>query len=294
MCDEQTERENDAWLAKNDKAGGPLSRRDFGLMAGSAALALTLPLPANASEVTESHVMIETPDGTADCYFAHPATGKAPGFLMWTDIKSLRPAFEFMGRRLAQSGHAVLVPNPYYRSTKGPVVAPGEDFSDPAVRERIMPMARMLSAETVATDTTAFAAFLDASDAVDTSAPMGVSGYCMGGSMAFHSAATVPNRFGHVASFHGGRLVTDDATSPHRVITNTNADFLIAIASNDHEREPETKDILIKAFADADRTAEVEVYADAMHGWCPPDGRVYNEAQAERAWSRLLALLGDG
>lgn len=294
MCDEQTELENEAWLAEQKKSGNHLSRRDFAVMAGASALAMALPLPANAAEVVTSNVLIETADGTADCFFAHPAQGKAPGFLMWTDIKGLRPAFELMGKRLAQSGHAVLVPNPYYRSAKAPVVSEGEQFGDPAVRERILPMARSLSPETIATDTRAFADFLEASDAVDTSTSWGVSGYCMGGSMAFHSAATVPAHFGHVASFHGGRLVTDEPTSPHRIIQNTKADYLIAIAANDHEREPETKGILEQAFAETGHRAEVEVYEGAMHGWCPPDGTVYNEAQAERAWARLLALLENG
>lgn len=288
MCDELTEKDNDAFLAKQEH----LSRRELGVMAGGAALAMSLPLPANAAEVTQTHITIETADGVADCYFAHPSSGKAPAFLIWPDIKGLRPAFELMGKRLAQSGHAVLVVNPFYRSAKAPVVSKGDDFGDPEVRARIMPMARALSPKTVTTDTKAFAAFLDASDAVDTSKPMGVSGYCMGGPMAFRSASVVPGRIGHVASFHGGGLVTDKETSPHLLIPQTKASYLVAIAENDHERDPDARDVLKAAFASANLKGEVEVYEGAMHGWCPPDSRVYNEAQAEHAWSRLLALLG--
>lgn len=287
MCDELTEKDNEAFLARV----GKLSRRDFGVMAGSAALMAALPLPANAADVVTSHVTVKTPDGEADCFLAHPASGKAPGFIIWPDIIGLRPAFEAMGKRLAQSGHCVLVVNPYYRSAKAPVVAEGASFSDPAVREKVLPMARSLSAKTTATDTRAFAAFLDAHDGVDTDKGMGASGYCMGGAMAFRSAVTLPERFNAIASFHGSRLVSDSKISPHLQAAKTKADYLVAIASNDDERAPGDKDALKTAFAAAGLKAEVEVYEGTLHGWCPPDSRVYNETQAEHAWSRLLALL---
>lgn len=290
MCDELTERDNEAFLAQARREGR-LSRRDFAVMAGGTALAMALPAPANAAEVITSSVVVKTPDGEADCFFARPAQGKAPGFLIWPDIMGLRPAFEFMAKRLAQSGFSVLVVNPYYRTTKAPVIAEGESFRDPDVRERILPHARARSTETTQTDTRAFAAFLDSQDSVDTDKGLGVSGYCMGGSMAFLSAVTLPDRFSAVASFHGGGLVRDGEASPHLAVSKTRAKYLVAIASNDDERAPDDKDTLKKAFADAGLTAEVEVYEGALHGWCPPDSPVYNEVQAERAWSRLLALL---
>lgn len=289
MCDELTEKDNEAFLAT---PAGQLSRRDFGVMAGSAALMAALPLPANAADVVTSYVTVKTPDGEADCFFAHPTSGKAPGFILWPDIKGLRPAFEAMGKRLAQSGHAVLVVNPYYRDAKAPVISPGDEFGDPDVRARILPMARALTPQTIATDTMAFATFLDAHDSVDTDKGMGVSGYCMGGPMAFGSAATLPERFSAVASFHGSRLVGDTEDSPHLRAARTKADYLVAIASNDDERAPGDKVALKAAFAAAGLKAEVEVYDGTLHGWCPPDSSVYNEAQAEHAWARLLVLLG--
>jgi carboxymethylenebutenolidase len=50
------------------------------------------------------------------------------------------------------------------------------------------------------------------------------------------------------------------------------------------------KDVLKETFAKANLPAEIEVYQNAAHGWCPPDSGVYNEGQAEKAWTRLLAL----
>ncbi len=133
-------------------------------------------------------------------------------------------------------------------------------------------------------------AFLDAQAAVDTNRPIGTTGYCMGGPITMRASAAVPGRIGAGASFHGGRLVTDDPASPHKLVPGMRAQFLFAIADNDDEREPDSKNALRKAFDEANLDAEIEVYKGALHGWCPPDSRVYNEVQAERAWSRLLAL----
>lgn len=286
MCDEHTEADNEAFL----KQTGAMSRRGFNALAVGAGAAIILPAVANAKDVSESEVLVKTPDGEADAYFVHPASGKHPGVIIWPDIMGIRPAFRQMGKRLAQSGYSVLVVNPYYRTAKGEVIAVGESFSDPDVRERLLPHAGSLSPEAQITDTKAFVSFLDAQKSVDTKRKMGVTGYCMTGSFAMRGAATVPDRIGAVGSFHGGGLATGEPTSPHLLIPQMKASSLIAIAENDDERDPDAKVKLREAYDAAGLPAEIEVYEGAMHGWCPPDSRVYNEKQAERAWSRLLVL----
>jgi len=195
-----------------------------------------------------------------------------------------------MGKRLAEAGYSVLVVNPYYRKAKAPVAAEGASFQDPAIREFLMPLAMSLTPATQATDARAFVAFLDQQAAVDTARKIGTTGYCMGGPIVMRTAATLPDRIGAGASFHGSRVVTDGPDSPHLLVPQMQASFLFAIAENDHEREPEAKNILRKTFDEAGLPAEIEVYEGAMHGWCVPDSQVYNEAQAERAWARLLVL----
>lgn len=287
MCDEHTEAENAGHLKSGD-----LSRRGFAALAGGAlaACASGQTVDGETLAVAEQDVTVTTPDGAADAYFVHPARGRHPGVLMWPDIRGLRPAFRQMGRRLAESGYAVLVVNPFYRSARAPVVQPGESFSDPAVRGRLMPMAQALNATTAATDATAFIGFLDAQGPVDTRRRIGTAGYCMGGPLVMRTAS-VSARIGAGASFHGGGLATDQPTSPHLLIAQMNASFLIAVAQNDDARTPQEKDTLRAAFAAQNLEAEIEVYP-AQHGWCPPDSQVYDEAQAERAWSRMLALFG--
>jgi len=257
----------------------------------SASLAMMLPQAVNAQDVTDTDVEVTTPDGMADCYFVHPSSGRHPAVLVWPDILGLRPAFEAMGERLAQSGYSVLVVNPFYRDARSPVVGAGASFGQPETRETVLPMARNLNAETHFTDARAFVSFLDQQAAVDTGRKIGTTGYCMGGPMVMRTVAAVPDRLGAGATFHGGGLATDADDSPHLLIPNTTAHMLHCVAANDDENDPEAKTTLREAYAAAGIPAEIEVYDGTMHGWCPPDSQVYNEAQADRAWSRLLVLL---
>jgi carboxymethylenebutenolidase len=268
----------------------PVSRRQFGALALGAGLAMALPRLADAAETKGVDVEIKTPDGTCDAYFVSPAKGKHPAVLTWPDIFGLRPASKEMATRLAGSGYSVLVINPFYRTQKAPTAPEHPDFNDPATRQALMTLAGTLSPATAATDATAFIAFLDAQPSVDKKKKMGTTGYCMGGPFVFRTAAAHPDRIGAAATFHGGGLVTDKPESPHLLIPQMKAQYLVAIAENDDTRQPEAKTVLKDAFAKANLPAEVEVYAGAQHGWCPPDAAVYNHDQAEKAWSRQLAL----
>ncbi len=283
MCD-QDHSEDDR---KQYEALGLVTRKQFGIMLG-AGMAMMLPQVANAAEVTESDVTVTTPDGAADCYFVHPTSGTAPGVLIWPDIFGLRPAFRQMGKRLAESGYSVLVVNPFYRAKKAPTAEAGA--ATPI--QQVMPLAQGLNETTHMTDAKAFIGWLDRQASVAKNRKMGTQGYCMGGPMAFRTAAAMPDRVGAVGSFHGGGLVNAMPNSPHLQAATSKAQFLVAIAANDDARAPNDKTALKDTFAKTNLQAEIEVYAGSMHGWCPPDSTVYNEPLAEKAWSRLLALYG--
>lgn len=297
MCDETTERELDDYLERK-----ALTRRGFNARASAAIVSVgalgagcvasdTQPSDqAASSSMTETEVKVPTPDGEADALFVHPSEGAHAAVIFWPDIHGVRPAFFDMARRLAGAGYAVLAVNPYYRSMSGRLFADGQTFRDPGGRELVAPHRSLLSPETVVTDSLALTSWLDEQRAVDTSRGVGAVGFCMTGSWTLRAAAAVPDRVKAPCSFHGGGLVTSEADSPHLLAGDIQGGVLIAIAENDHERAPEEKDILIAAFAEADVPAEIEVYADAMHGWVPTDSRAYNPDQSERAWGRLLAL----
>ncbi|MCW3096494.1 MAG: dienelactone hydrolase [Chthonomonadaceae bacterium] len=285
---------------KDHASPNDLSRRDLAVLGLAAGLA-TAAGSASAAEtkVVETDVEVKTPDGMCDAAFIHPATGSHPGVLIWPDAFGLRPALRDMGKRLAAEGYSVLIPNPYYRASKATAVdldTATFSFQNEADMARLRKLMGGINAPGAAEkDAVAYIAFLDAQRSVNKAKKIGTQGYCMGGPLVFKTAATVPNRVGAAGSFHGGGLVTDQPSSPHLLVPKMKARFYIAIASNDDMRQPDAKDKLREAFDAAKLPAEIEVY-QSMHGWCMPDmpasgGKpIYNKADAERAWGKLLAL----
>lgn len=265
-----------------------VSRRGFGLL-GLAAVGVAGAARAGVA-VVETDVEITTPDGVADAaLYAPEGKGPWPAVLIWPDVVSLRPAFREMGRRLAGEGYVVLVPNLYYRVRKAPVVDGAFDWNKPEDRAKLGELRKTVTPEGTDRDAIAYLAFLDAQKQTDTRKRAGVQGYCMGGPLSFRTAAAVSDRIGAVGSFHGGGLYTDQPTSPHLLLTKTTAEFLVAVADNDDKQDPTIKDRLKAAMDAAGRKAVIEVYP-AAHGWCVRGSAVYDEVQAERAWSALLAM----
>jgi carboxymethylenebutenolidase len=275
------------------------TRRDF--LAASVAAGLAAAggqAFAAQSSMAERDVSIRTHDGTCDAAFIHPATGVHPAVLVWPDVFGLRPAMRDIGRRVAAEGYAVLVPNPFYRTAKAPLFtsAASFDFSNQAQMAQIQPLMGSLKDNAdIEKDAAAYIAFLDAQPQVDKAKKIGTQGYCMGGRLVVITAATVPDRVGAGASFHGGGLVTDKPDSPHLLAPKIKAHMYFGIASNDDQRQPDAKVKLKEAFAAAHVPAEIEVYP-AKHGWCVPDmpiekgAPIYDKAEAERAWGKLVAL----
>ncbi|RYD83137.1 MAG: dienelactone hydrolase family protein, partial [Sphingomonadales bacterium] len=269
MCDDYTEADNAAFL-KN-----AISRRDFAAVTAAAGAMMILPRVANALPVKGRDVSITTANGTCDAYYVAPASGKHPAVVVWPDIFGLRPAFRQMADRLAESGYAVLTVNPFYRSLTAPaLVASG---AREAVFAKAAEARKLLTPEAVVIDATTFIAFLDKQPEVNTKRGVGTTGYCMGGPLVMQTAAAVPSRVRAGGSFHGGGLAAEPILA---LIPRMKASFLIAIAENDDAKAPGDKDKVRAAMEAAGRPAEIEVYKDTLHGWCPPDSQVYNQAQA--------------
>lgn len=287
MCDETTLPEEEAALSRLG-----LSRRQFAA-AGAATMATACAdaQVEDKSGLTEETVRIATPDGMADAFFVRPSMGRHAAVIVWPDIAGLRDAYKEMGRRLARDGYSVLVVNHYYRSSPAPVVNSMAEWRTPEGQAKLKPMIAAINPAATMSDAKAFVAWLDKQPSVDTKKGIGASGYCMGGPYTVRTAYAVPGRVRAAASFHGGGLVTDAADSPHKLMASTKAGYLFAIARNDDAKAPGDKDALKAAAAAAGRPAEVEVY-NADHGWCTLDAPVYDKAEADRAWGRMLALFG--
>jgi carboxymethylenebutenolidase len=270
-----------------------LPRRGFVALSVAAGFAVSAASAEAAVEVVETNVDIKTPDGTCDAAFFHPKSGSHAGVLIWPDAFGLRPSLRAIGKRLAGEGYSVLVPNPFYRVAKDPFTdASTVNFA--AERAKIMPlMASVNAAGNAEKDAIAYIAFLDDQKQVDKKKKIGTQGYCMGGPLVLRTAATVPDRVGAGGSFHGGGLVTANPDSPHLLAPKIKAQLYFGIASSDDKQQPDAKDKLKVAFP----VAKIEVYGDAMHGWCIPDMPpqangmpTYNKPDAERAWGELLVL----
>jgi carboxymethylenebutenolidase len=278
-----------------------LTRRDFVSMTIGAGLAAAAGADLVAQgQLVETNVDIKTPDGTCDAAFIHPASGAHPAVIIWPDAFGLRPSMREMGRRLAAEGYSVLVPNPFYRVAKSPVVedASNFNFGDPPQRAKLTPlMGSIGAAGAVERDAPAYVAWLDGQRQVDRNKKIGTQGYCMGGALVVRTAAAVPTRIGAGASFHGGGLVTDKPESPHLLAPKIKGRLYFGIAANDDAQQPDAKTKLKEAFQAAHVPAEIEVYSQSQHGWCirdmpkQPNGQpIYNKAEADRAWGKLLAL----
>jgi len=293
---------DDRQLSGQDPSADDFSRRDFVALSIAAGVAAATTTPARAANlpVTENNVMVKTPDGSCDAAFIHPTTGKHPGVLIWADAFGLRPSMRDIGKRIAAEGYSVLVPNPFYRTAKAPVFGDVSNFNfgnqdDRAKLQSFMgPLQQAGNAEK---DAAAYIAFLDAQPQVDKAKKIGTQGYCMGGPLVVKTCATVPNRVGAGASFHGGALVTKNPDSPHLLIPKIKARMYFGIASNDDMNQPDAKVKLREACDAAHVQAEIEVYSMSLHGWCVPDMPkgangmpIYNKPDAEKAWGKLVAL----
>ncbi|MDT8912534.1 dienelactone hydrolase family protein [Amycolatopsis sp. PS_44_ISF1] len=238
-------------------------------------------------------VDVPTEDGTADSYLAVPDGGPHPGVLLFPDAFGLRPRIEEMANRIAARGYAVLAPNLLYRGGRaGWIDLAG--LEDPERRgpifEKIMPLISSLDTAAITRDARAYLDFFAAQDGMDPG-PVTITGYCMGGTNALRVIEAFPDRVKAIASFHGGRLATDEPDSPHLKAGRITGELYFGHADQDHAMTAEQIKTLESALDEAGVRYRSEVYEGASHGYTMTDTAAYHEEGERRHWENLFALL---
>lgn len=237
-------------------------------------------------------VDIETQDGVADAYLSRPEEeGTYPAVLLLIDAFGLRPRIEKMADRIAAKGFVVLAPNVFYRSGRAPVISL-DGLGDPekrgAIYEQIMPLIKELTTERIVSDADAYLQTLEQAGR----GPVAITGYCLGGRLAWRIAVAYPDRVAAMGAFHTGGLVTEDQDSPHLSASEVHAELYFGFADNDPSMTAESIATLKQALDPAGTSYRAEVYEGAAHGYTMSDTPAYDEAAAERHFDALFALLG--
>jgi carboxymethylenebutenolidase len=242
----------------------------------------------------QTTVDITTDDGVADAYLVKPdGDGDHPAVLFFMDAFGLRPRLFEMADRIAERGFVVLVPNLLYRAGRAPLFDL-DGLQEPERRTaafvEIMPLIKALTSEVIARDARAYLDFVAAEDGVQ-AGPVAATGYCMGGTNALRAIEAHPDRIAAVASFHGGRLASDDPDSPHRRVASITGELYLAHADQDHSMPAEQIKVLESALDAAGVTYTSEVYTGAPHGFTMSDTSAYHEAAEQKHWTKLFELL---
>ena len=240
----------------------------------------------------EIETKIPAPDGAADAVLYHAEDGRAPGVVFLTDIGGIRDSQREMARRIAAEGYTVLLPNIFYRTARIPVFDFPIRLGEVRTTQRFTELSAPLTPEAMNRDAAAYVDFLAGQDSVSPGG-MGVVGFCFSGAMAMRTAAMRPDQVAAAASFHGGRLYTDDPTSPHLLLPQIKARLYFGHAIEDRSMPAEAIEGLNRALKAWGGKYESEVYEGARHGWTVPDNPAYNPPQAGRALGKLSEIFNE-
>jgi carboxymethylenebutenolidase len=239
--------------------------------------------------MSEKLIDIKTADGVADTWVFHPdGNGPWPAVILHTDIKGVRPVFEAMGRRLAGFGYYVVLHNPYYPLGRAPVIDPKLSPRDESAKPQFDRLRASISTERIHRDHASLLDFLSTQPEVK-GPRTGIVGYCMSGAFALRAAEDFPDRIVAAASFHGGRLASDAADSPHLRAKEIRAALYLGYATEDQSMTDEQIATLEQALKAANVSFVSERYA-GHHGFAVTDNASYDEASAAKHWISLSKL----
>lgn len=240
--------------------------------------------------MAEREIEISMQTGTSDSVLYHPDGNESwPGVLYLTDIGGIRAANRESAARLSKQGYVVLMPNIFYRTGPAPLQPSLRTLDADGMKKRMAELSTPLTPEAMEHDTSTYIDFLT-SQTCTRKGTIGAGGYCFSGKMAMLGAAARPDKVAAAASFHGGGLYTEIPTSPHRALPRIKARLYFAHAIKDRSMPEDSIVKFEQALKNWGGKYESETYKDAYHSWTSSDSPVYNPAQAERAFEKLIQL----
>lgn len=196
------------------------------------------------------------------------------GIIVYMDGFGLRDELRDICLRHSRTGHAVYLPNLYYRHGGQSFAPPNVPGSVPC--EEAQRLNRATTVEMSVSDTGALMRH-------ETAEAWATVGYCMGGRHAIAAAAAYPEAVRACLSIHGGQMIWDGAWSCERLIPKIRAELFLAFANDDPTCSEAHKARLREALNSPHVRGEARDF-EVAHGWSFPKRHCYDEAASEEVW----------
>lgn len=227
-------------------------------------------------------VNLTTPDGEMALYDAAPDRDPDGAVIVIQEAFGVNEHIEDVTRRFATAGFRAVAPHLFHRS--GDPTLAYDDFN------QVMPHMKALSAQGIGDDLASTLAYLAGAGFAE--ARVGIVGFCMGGTVAFHAA--VRHRLGAAVSFYGGGVGEGRFGFPSQVdeAQKLQTPWLGLFGDRDKSIPVDDVEQLRSAASSATVATEVVRYPNAEHGFHCDARPSYDPSSAGDAWSRTLDWFG--
>jgi carboxymethylenebutenolidase len=232
-------------------------------------------------QISTTTIRLRTGDGEMKCHQAQPrGQGKFPAVMVIMEAFGLNDHIKDVTERIAAEGYVAIAPDLYYRESPNVV---GYD----QLQEAIGLMQR-LDAEKVVVDLQHVIAHLKSQNFVNGDR-IGITGFCMGGTIAFVAACRFPTDIKAAVPFYGGSIADDSPTAPLNAAGDLQAPILCFFGEKDPYISPSQVQRLEDTLRALGKSHEIKVYAGADHGFFCDERASYHPEAARDAWEKTKA-----
>jgi carboxymethylenebutenolidase len=232
-------------------------------------------------EITTTTIRLRVPEGEMKCHQAQPrGQGKFPAVLVIMEAFGLNDHIKDVTERIAAEGYVVIAPDLYYRESPNVV---GYDQLQAAIG-----LMQKLDAAKVTADLRSVITHLKAQTFVHGDR-IGITGFCMGGMLAFLAACKLPSDIKAAVPFYGGGIADDSPTAPLNAAGDLQAPILCFFGAKDAYIPLLQVQKIEATLCALGKSFEVKVYPDAEHGFFCDDRPSYHAEAARDAWEKTKA-----